>query len=88
MSPSDKAKELVNKYWNLPTTFNYVIDGVVFVDNSHINYKTAKQCALVAVEEILDVTKRPTYNQNNWNEITGFKYDKFWEQVKHEIEKL
>lgn len=51
-------------------------------------YGASKRCALIAVEEILDITKRPTYNQDNWNEITGFRYDKFWYEVKHEIEKL
>lgn len=75
MTPKEKAKELVDKY--------------LFVEIA--NYTSmfeVKQCALIAVDEILDITKRPTYNQENWNEITGFRYDKFWEEVKHEIEKL
>ena len=71
MTAREKAEELVNKYWNLPTTFTYVIDGVVFVDDSHINYKTAKQCALIVVDELIKET--------DWNE-TGY-----WQKVKQEI---
>lgn len=48
----------------------------------------AKQCALIAVDEILEATKRNTYNQHNWDEITGFGYSKYWIEVKEEIKKL
>ena len=78
MTPEEKAKELVDKM--------YMLDDPN--GNYPMCFDIAKECSLVAVDEILDVTKRPTYNQDNWNEITGFRYDKFWEEVKHEIEKL
>ena len=42
-------------------------------------YERAKQCALIAVDEIINVT----VGLNGW--IDGFQY---WEQVKQEIEKL
>jgi len=48
----------------------------------------AKQCALIAVDEILELTKRNTYNPFDWSVVTGVRYDKFWEEVKQEIEKL
>ena len=67
MTPKEKAKELVNKYWGKGITNDKEI---------------AKQCALIAVDEIL-----------NWhleflfisNESVGHQY---WLDVKQEIEKL
>jgi hypothetical protein len=41
--------------------------------------RIAKQCALIAVDEIINVT----VGLNGW--IDGFQY---WEEVKQEIEKL
>lgn len=52
------------------------------------NGLTLKDCALIAVDEILELTKKPTYNPFDWNEITGFYYDEYWQEVKQEIEKL
>ena len=43
-------------------------------------YERAKQCALIAVDEILNVTA----GLNGW--IGGFQ--SYWEEVKQEIEKL
>ena len=77
MTPKEKSEELVLKYWNLPTTFQYVKDGVIFIENSHINEEAAKQCALIAVDEILNLC----WNGNK----TALNY---WEQVKEEIESL
>lgn len=50
------------------------------------NGLTIKDCALIAVDEILEITKRPKYNPFDWNEITGFHYDKYWQEVKQELE--
>ena len=74
MKPKEKAEELVNKYL-MATPIPFHIDD-------------AKKCALIAVDEILELTKRNTYNSFDWNEITGVRYDKFWIEVKQEIEKL
>lgn len=84
MTPEEKAKELVDEYLCIEEIYN--VD--LFCDECGMTLDVAKYCALFTVDKILDVTKRPTYNQDNWNEITGFRYDKFWYEVKHEIEKL
>jgi hypothetical protein len=66
MSPKEKAMELVWKY--LPI--------LIIKENP---FDLAKQCALIAVEEIqYFITK---YN----NPFEDFKY---WDEVKNEIEKL
>lgn len=59
MTPKEKAQELVDK-------FNY--------ESKHYLMLDAKQCALIAVIEILNLL--PLANRN------------FWLQVKHEINNL
>jgi len=74
LTPKEKAEQLTNKFL-LSTPITCDIED-------------AKICALLAVNEILELTKRNTYNPFDWNEITGVRYDKFWTEVKQEIEKL
>lgn len=65
MTPQEKAKELFDKMY--------------FVDDPMGNYpmcfETAKQCALIAVDEIIK------------NSFPG-TIECYWQQVKQEIEKL
>jgi hypothetical protein len=63
MTPQEKAYELWQKMMNA----DLLVDSI-----------SAKQCALVAVDEILNVTA----GLNGW--INGFQ--SYWEQVKQEIE--
>jgi hypothetical protein len=61
MRPQEKAEELVDK--------------MLYCFQGHIDQYTAKQCALVAVDEILSAI--------------GFSVmDEYWQEVKQEIEKL
>jgi hypothetical protein len=77
MTPKEKAKELVGK-------FNY--------ESKHFLMLDAKQCALIAVDEMLEATKQPrrTYDTTNHGsmEISGYYYSDFWIEVKSEIEEL
>jgi hypothetical protein len=73
MTPKEKAEELVDKfkrYAYYPTTN----DDVLFVNQ--LNYN-AKQCALIAVNEILNAVTA----------IADKRYD-YWKEVKQELEKL
>ena len=45
-----------------------------------MDYKTAKQCALIAVDEILH--SRPIITDSQ------VEYQNYWQEVKQEIEKL
>jgi len=67
MTPQEKAKELVGKYIN-PFNRNGCIPPYETIFNS-----TAKQCALIAVDEIIN-TPNPMVN--------------YWQKVKHEIQNL
>jgi len=62
MTPKEKAKELVDK--------------MLYCYQGHLDSYTAKQCALIAVDEIL---------ANGFNPQLPFEY---WQQVKTEIKKL
>lgn len=64
MTPNEKAEELVDKYWGKGITNNKEI---------------AKQCALIAVDEILDMVKH-TPIEDIENE--------YWQEVKQEITEL
>lgn len=51
----------------------------------------AKKQALIAVDEILDITKEEyqiQYTNGEWSRDIGYRYSEFWQQVKQEIEKL
>jgi hypothetical protein len=64
MEAKEKAKELFLKFRQIPPFSPY----------TGIDDGEAKQCALIAVDEILDYIQE----EDNW----------YWQDVKHEIEKL
>lgn len=70
MTPKEKAEELVSKYMNM--------GQVKMSDYSRIYLPTAKQCALIAVDEML-------YHVKMVDDNAAINY---WEEVKQEIEKL
>lgn len=77
MMPNEKAHELVDK-------FTYEISGIDkynYCLDSHILF-TAKQCALVSVDEILSVLRLDDKCSSN----KALVY--WWLLVKEEIEKL
>jgi hypothetical protein len=72
MTPKEKAEELFKKY------ATYV---VMWAGDTNTTHQNCKQCALIAVDEILDLI------------ITIYDYDReqldpYWKQVKQELEKL
>jgi hypothetical protein len=69
MTPKEKADYLLHKM--------YVVDAYDDYDDVSMEYRYAKRCALIAVNEIIDLVKH----------IDVDSYD-YWEQVKQEIEKL
>ena len=69
MTAKEKAEELFDKYW------------IFFVhsDATHIHSLT-KQCALIAVDEILDSL--------DYDYMLFKQQSDYWNEVKQEIEKL
>jgi hypothetical protein len=80
MTQKEKALELVDKFENIVP----MIDGCYsYQEMIEEHFNKSKQCALIAVEEILDLNLGlSNCDQNNW------ETEKFYEQVKKEIEKL
>lgn len=70
MTSKEKALELVQKYFK--------------ANHQPYGFKDAKQCALVAVEEVLKLENNNGYYFDGTN-VTSISY---WEDVKQEIEKL
>tara|TARA_R110000868_G_scaffold251154_1_gene507887 strand:+ start:698 stop:916 length:219 start_codon:yes stop_codon:yes gene_type:complete len=72
MTPREKADELYSKYDDL---LNKDFGNPIVFDNQ------IKQCALIAVNELIEFT----YNYTDYNEKSTKEY---WIEVKQEIEKL
>lgn len=73
MTPKEKAKELIEKF---------ILFSTVYDNGRVVNTRNPQQCALIAVEEILDA-----YRDANVEYEDG-KHTKYWTEVKQEIEKL
>jgi hypothetical protein len=72
MTPKEKANRLVKRYINLyphPT-------------EEYLDIYESKQCALIAVEELIED------NKINEELVNGGLNKEYWEKVKYEIEKL
>jgi hypothetical protein len=63
MAPKEKAEELVDKFLQYTPA------------DSEFEYPYAKQCALIAVEQILEII----FSDYDWQ---------YWDEVKQELEKL
>ena len=83
MTPKEKAEELIDKCYQL---FPLKMDVITIRGNltwEYDNWKQAKQCALIAVDEIINAKPCKILK------ISGVRYnDKYWQEVKQEIEKL
>ena len=75
MTPKEKAKELVEIYVDVNEFYNIQNNKVVV-----INYNFGKQCALIAVDEILNV--------KSFLKSMPLQDVKYWQDVKQEIELL
>lgn len=67
MTPKEEALKLVSE-------FDMLMPSSEYVDN----YEIAKQCALIAVDEIINCFREEQMTLSKW----------WWQEVKQEIEKL
>ena len=94
MIPKQKADELFDKYYRLFNNFpnyQYVLENLNTIHDEKLS--TAKQCALIAVDEILELKETQEeyqiqYDNGEWSREIGYRYSKYWQEVKQEIEKL
>jgi hypothetical protein len=91
MTPKEKAKDIKDKMWKYTFCPEYAneIDlglekGSISKEGEWENY-CAKQCALIAVDEILKLT--PIENKLSLTDYSYINF-KYWQEVKQEIELL
>ncbi len=73
MTPKEKAKELVDKYYDMKwQSYSHKKTSI-----KSMTKLSCKQCALIAVDEILDASM-PYFDELD-------DYVIFWQQVKKEI---
>jgi hypothetical protein len=82
MTPQEKAQELVDKFIN--ASFNCKDCDMPFCDThcTILNLYEAKQCALIAVDEVISI------GYWEYMDSGSYKENKYWQEVKEEIEKL
>jgi hypothetical protein len=72
MTPKQKADKLVNEFYR-----------IIPLDKMTLDYNLAKKCALIAVDELLEATKRYDYTLG-----PNPSYNDYWLKVKYQIENL
>ena len=78
MTPKEKASELVEKFISHTRVFHEVLGWEDYIDS-------AKACAIIAVDEILNNFGLTTNGKIFYTEYRAIEY---WQQVKTEIENL
>ena len=82
MTPKEKAKELVDNFTPHTRVFHEVLGWEDYLDS-------AKKCALIAVDEIIDNGNlEPQIKRHIGNVEPSIIYLEYWFKVKKEIEKL
>jgi hypothetical protein len=91
MTPKEKAKELVkNMSFSKSSTYNWDNGDLVYIPQNQF----AKECALIAVDEIikaspLEPNDTPEWLQpEDWFPDSNISAEKYWQEVKIEIENL
>jgi len=85
MKAKAKAKELVDRFELLENNQQIMYEtGLGELEDVEVSFECAKQCALICVDEILQVIERLSTGADH----TWFGDDIDWEEVKAEIEKL
>lgn len=76
MTPNEKAKELFNKFDQNVVSTNY----------SHMSKDSVKQCAIIAVDELIEAFMELS-RQESGRVYIDFGHG-YWQEVKSELEKL
>ena len=79
MTPKEEAKELVDSMYNTEYCGIEHFPNKQYCDCSEINLYQAKQCALIAIDKILNTIEQI---------FETFEERKYWQEVKQEINSL
>lgn len=72
MTPKEKAKELFTRFMKPVDPLN----------KYPMCFDTTKQCALIAVDEVISIKREFLYDENE------YMFKLYWQEVKQEIENL
>lgn len=86
MNPKEKAQYLVDKIYQTTADMRYYNPPADTFASRYEPWNQAKQCALIAVEEIRENIVSDDDNHRVEAELVGNLY--YWDQVKTEIKKL
>jgi hypothetical protein len=81
MTPKEKAEELVSDFYRINCKLIKVKNGYDMGDRYNLVMPISKQCALIAVDEMINYLL-----DSDWALINNKA--KYWQEVKQEIEKL
>ena len=93
MTPKEKAEELVDKFYQT-TPNEYFVNEPIGIKGRYKSWEQAKQCALIAVDEIMLSRKDDSqFDDTLWSGGSNMytmhpMYLKYWQEVKQEIENL
>jgi hypothetical protein len=82
MTPKEKALKLCDAFYQLLPLEQYVITTDGDLSWEYDTWKNAKQCALIAVDEIIEEVVESANNEIKSTRVI------YWEKVKEEILKL
>lgn len=87
MTPKETAAKIVNEMHDVITTGS--------LNDKVIKYPYAKKCALIAVEQLIDLSERVSSISGQWFDLTetgtpgpAEREWEFWKAVKQEIENI
>jgi len=80
MTPKEKAEQLVSDFYSINSKLIIVKNGYDMGDRYNLVMPVSKQCALIAVDEIL--------NPKSFLISIPLQDKKYWENVKQEINLL
>ena len=84
MTPKEKAIELVDKFYQT-TPNEYFVNEPIGIKGRYKSWEQAKQCALIAVDEILEALGYKSLSDSPYTTLEARQY---YVQVKQEIENL
>ena len=86
MTPKEKAEELVDKFYQT-TPNEYFVNEPIGIKGRYKSWEQAKQCALIAVNEIIEFMEVDDFDSDTcyWANHSKMQY---WIEVKQEIENL
>jgi hypothetical protein len=88
MTPKEKAEELADKFYQTTPNESWV-NQPIGLKEEYKAWQQSKQCALIAVDEIIESSPiLPRLGNNGYFSADIEFSNNYWKEVKQEIEKI